>query len=320
MRRCSKSHHIHWYAPLTPSAHKLTYFISVSVYMENYCLKRCAVFLCYYIFTASIMHVTTRKFILVYVINASLLTCLHDLVSTYLTDPQAGMGLSKCMEALQSMEIVWPSAGRALELLRGSKVNLEESELAKLSNHPDRRKRSAERPLDDAFERRHLSSTPAPYTSVRPQNFEYTGQGGNDVYDMLQGSSSSTNVPFYSSSERWPSDTANQLSFPATLSTSVLPQLYSTGLGDACGPPISNGRSYSVMNDQGQNHGQGRYPQYWNDYTTYPQLGAAYPSIPALSDQAQLRATQQVQQHIPYLTEHYSMYSTMSSFFNDVLN
>lgn len=33
---------------------------TVSVYLENYCLKRSPVFLCYYIFTASIMHVTTR--------------------------------------------------------------------------------------------------------------------------------------------------------------------------------------------------------------------------------------------------------------------
>jgi len=35
--------------------------VAVTLYYENYCLKRCAVFLCYYVFTASIMHVTSRE-------------------------------------------------------------------------------------------------------------------------------------------------------------------------------------------------------------------------------------------------------------------
>jgi hypothetical protein len=226
------------------------------------------------------------------------------------------MGLSKCMEALQSMEIVWPSAGRALELLRSSKVNLEESELARLSNHPSRRKRSAERPLDDAFEPRHILSTPSPYTTAPPQNFGYAQAvpGGNDVYDMLQGSSSSADIPMYSSYERWPSDTANQPSFPGTLSTSVLPPLYSTGLSDSRNSDKSSSRSHSIVNGQSQNHGQSRYPQYWNDYSTFPQLGTAYSGLTALTDQGQ-RAATQLQQQIPYLTEHYSMYSATSFLF-----
>lgn len=42
------------------------------------------------------------------------------------TDPQARIGLSKCMESLRTMQVVWPCAARALELLRGSKFNLQE--------------------------------------------------------------------------------------------------------------------------------------------------------------------------------------------------
>lgn len=35
---------------------------AVSVYCEHFCISRASVFLCYYVFTAAIMHVATRKF------------------------------------------------------------------------------------------------------------------------------------------------------------------------------------------------------------------------------------------------------------------
>lgn len=34
---------------------------TVTFYREKYCLQRAPVFLCFYVFTAAIMHVTTRK-------------------------------------------------------------------------------------------------------------------------------------------------------------------------------------------------------------------------------------------------------------------
>lgn len=33
----------------------------VSVYADYYCPRRASVFLCYYVFTAAVMHVATRK-------------------------------------------------------------------------------------------------------------------------------------------------------------------------------------------------------------------------------------------------------------------
>jgi hypothetical protein len=43
--------------------HSLTGCAKATLYSETYTLKHCAVFLCYYIFTASIMHVTSREYL-----------------------------------------------------------------------------------------------------------------------------------------------------------------------------------------------------------------------------------------------------------------
>jgi hypothetical protein len=40
----------------------LTGCAKATLYSETYTLKHCGVFLCYYIFTASIMHVTSREY------------------------------------------------------------------------------------------------------------------------------------------------------------------------------------------------------------------------------------------------------------------
>ncbi|KAF5369399.1 hypothetical protein D9758_002493 [Tetrapyrgos nigripes] len=76
-----------------------------SLYMERYSLDCCPVFLCYYVFTAGLMHVTT--------------------VSTFPKDPQGRLGFQKCLDLLKAMGIVWPSADCAFELLRGANVDLE---------------------------------------------------------------------------------------------------------------------------------------------------------------------------------------------------
>lgn len=252
----------------------------VTVYLENYPISRSAVFLCYYIFTASIMHVTT--------------------LSTYPSDPQARMGLTRCMEALKKMEIVWPSAGRALELLAGSKVNLQEAELAELSNHPDRHKRSAEQDLDaediETYARGQLPNYTADYLALQSQGFD-TSEYGNDgrgVYTNgagLQSVAPPPQAPFtnndnayMSSADRWPPDGGQTNPFSGPLSTSVLPQLYSTGLVDD--PATSGVRIYANSYDRGVGYEKGRpYPQYWNDCTTFPQLGTAYGNMSMQFDQ-----------------------------------
>ncbi|TFK71119.1 hypothetical protein BDN72DRAFT_479127 [Pluteus cervinus] len=267
----------------------------VATYLERYPLKHCAVFLCYYIFTASIMHVTT--------------------LTVHPSDPQARLGLARCMDALRMMETVWPSAGRGLELLRGSKVNLGENEMSTLSNPPDRHKRSAEQSLDDSFENAHPSHLANGTSStnngngddngifdLRSQNFGATTHystptsiyppatapgaataTGPDSEMHHPGPSEAVASPhnYFASYERWPSDHSN-LGFSGTLSTSVLPQLYSTGLVD---DRVSTAQSHHRLHaSHSANHSNGngqapRYPQFWNDYSTFSQLGHAYSAL-----------------------------------------
>jgi len=52
------------------------------------------------------------------------------------------------MDALKQMEVLWPSAGRAWELLHGANVEVHDSELAKLVGADSRRKRAAKDVLD----------------------------------------------------------------------------------------------------------------------------------------------------------------------------
>lgn len=215
----------------------------------------------------------------------------YFIVSTYPSDPQARMGLTKCMEVLKKMEIVWPSAGRALEILAGSKFNLQESELVKLANHPDRHKRSAEQDLDTedvgTYQHEDLPSGAADYLGLRPQGYE-TSRYENGQEDLPNGVdlpsdlpfTDNNSVPYLSSYERWTADGAVAQPFSGPLSTSVLPQLYSTGLVDE--RAIPGIRVYS--NTGGYEPGR-RYPQYWNDCTTFPQLGTAYGSMQGHFDQ-----------------------------------
>lgn len=212
------------------------------------------------------------------------------------------MGLFKCLDALQDMELVWPSAARANELLRGSSVMTNPSSFSQahlLSASHERQKRAAEDVLDvnDPYERSlqvqasgdspalgqgyantwrstQLSGTPLDAA----QDFS-TGHQVDFAAGPLSASQSSTYYP-------WPSDGSSYPSFPGTLSTSVLPQMYSTGLIDE--NRIEHSLSSTSHQAQARlsghgsgsgayaHSGTGRYPQFWNDYTSFPQLGIAY--------------------------------------------
>ncbi|KAG2130112.1 fungal-specific transcription factor domain-containing protein [Suillus cothurnatus] len=263
----------------------------VSSYREKYCLQRAPVFLCFYIFTAGIMHVTSS--------------------SIFPNDPQSRIGLFRCMDALQDMEIVWPSAARANELLRGSNVmaNPSNSTQACLSfTTRDRQKRTAERSIDseDAYERSQshsqaLPSSGSPHVPGSGQGYantwrstQFSGtshdvghsqESGAGRHSDFAGTSISTSQPSY---YPWTSDGSSYLSFPGTLSTSVLPQMYSTGLVDGrragnLQPSTSHqGQARLAVHGSGSGAytsdqpGIGRYPQFWNDYTSFPQMGMAY--------------------------------------------
>ncbi|KJA25236.1 hypothetical protein HYPSUDRAFT_199780 [Hypholoma sublateritium FD-334 SS-4] len=72
----------------------------VALYQEHHALARCSVFLCYYVFSAGVMHDTN--------------------LSVHPADPQAQLGLARCLNALRAMSVVWPSAARAIELFGGA--------------------------------------------------------------------------------------------------------------------------------------------------------------------------------------------------------
>ncbi|KAF8452405.1 fungal-specific transcription factor domain-containing protein [Boletus edulis BED1] len=249
----------------------------VTLYREKYCLQRAPVFLIFYVFTAAIMHVT------------SLSVCPDD--------PQARMGLAKCMDALQDMDAVWPAALRAHELLSGcdplnkdASKHLQFGQLVTRQNGQERQKRAAEHAADseDAYQRSqmHLPSSggnslaasqsyaqPWRSTQFTPISQE-TGPG--QPGDFSPTTSLQASQPSY----YWPSDGASYVAFPGTLSTSVLPQMYSTGLIDERRLP------HLTSSQHGQTRG-GRYPQFWNDYTSFPQMGMAYGQSPGAPTQGQ---------------------------------
>ncbi|KAG8948397.1 hypothetical protein FRC04_009767 [Tulasnella sp. 424] len=94
-----------------------------SAFADAFCIRRAPAIFTYYIFTASIMHVTSL---------------LENPV-----DVQASLGLQKTMTILKELSVVWPSARRAWDLLDGVKIDVRRAELALLQNAPERKKRSA---------------------------------------------------------------------------------------------------------------------------------------------------------------------------------
>ena len=69
-------------------------------------------------------------------------------------DPQARVGLTKCMQALKKMGVAWPSAERAWELLNGAKDDLADGHVL-LDRGPNRRnKRTLEDGADDSIHNR----------------------------------------------------------------------------------------------------------------------------------------------------------------------
>ena len=206
------------------------------------------------------------------------------------------------MEALEDMEIVWPSAARALELLR------ECNPLSRPSGHPrpqllrklTSQKRSAEHLAQsnrNSYERSpsaHVLSrgenpivpSQAPYAQAwRSGQYGTSSPEANAAHEFPQAGtlSSGQNSSFFPWTGDGPS--TPYVPYGGTLSTSVLPQTYSTGLIDgrrdtqSVGPSSHHGQSRGPgQGEQGyeQVGGATRYPQYWNDYSSFGQMGMVY--------------------------------------------
>jgi hypothetical protein len=214
------------------------------------------------------------------------------------------------MRTLCAMQIVWPSAGRALELFRGAKVDpsQDSSDLAPLINPPSeaRHKRSAEQPLDDSFTISHRSTSnrfdeihPVRRTNTQQQQLNFSSGIHGFASDHYLVTSSLTSPNMVPSNYSWQGGGMNTNNINTHLSTAVLPQLYSTGLVD------ENVRIHSNFNQQTTNPSR-RYPSYY-DYSNFPPLGSVYDvraPIQVSSSQAQSQAASQM-----YIPDNYSIYS-----------
>ncbi|KAL5497945.1 LCB2 [Sanghuangporus vaninii] len=273
----------------------------VSMYQEHFCLKRCPVFLSYYIFTAGIMHMTT--------------------MATNPNDPQASIGLNKCMEVLKRIEIVWPSAARAWQLLHGAKVDLPDYDLP-VARIDRPRKRSADDPIDTVVpggsSHLHESSSNA---ATAPQAYASTTANGryDPVVDITDGNRA---FALFNSYSRWTSD--GPMGFSSGLSTSVLPQHYSTGFFDERASSSTHRSPVAVADDTG------RFSQYWSDYSMgqpSSMLSSMY-DLPLLSDphhhnQQNQHASHGLQQsqsftHPLYMNDHYNAFDALHNSASDV--
>jgi hypothetical protein len=197
------------------------------------------------------------------------------------------------MDALNGMEILWPSAGRAWELLNGSKVNLSKVSQTHSNSGGDRQKRSAEETLDneDTAERRESLDQFIAETNPPPSFPNIASHSGN----FQPG-----NMPYLSPYKAWTSTVGNSNNMNS-LTTSVLPQQYSTGFVDT--------RSISARTMRGQS--DDRYSQYWNDYSALGQLDPTY-GVPMLPDSSGPRHSDVVAENqLPtmYLSQPYSLFS-----------
>lgn len=227
------------------AANKITAI--VATYTEKFSICKAPVFLSYYVFTASITHV-------------SILTSFPD-------DPQARLGLNKCMETLRTMDVIWPSAGRAWELLNGNKVNLLGHSSKTYSNNPTERQQHHKRPADTQLP----DNSPRNGGGSQASGFSQVyANGASDMGSYPSLVDPSNHSPYYDYS-RWLGST-DLLGNATTnnLSTSLLPQQYSTG--------FVGGVSRS---SQGHRHRgsdpNARYPQpLWTDHSAMGQLDPTY--------------------------------------------
>ncbi|KAI0249787.1 fungal-specific transcription factor domain-containing protein [Lactifluus subvellereus] len=223
----------------------------VITFKGRFCVRRAPVFLSYYVFTASIMHVTT--------------------LNAYPGDPQARKGLTTCMDVLQRMSVAWPSAGRAWELLYGCKANLLSSvDTLSTTDVVRTQKRTADHFLDDEAALYQVG--------LQPTTQGERSEAAHSQSQQQQESTLSESQNFYSVYDRWPGEDSLN-GFAAGLSTSVLPQQYSTGFFDRGVVQDSNIGATAVVGVSSQQDLSVRrrgYPRYWSDFSALSQLGAPF--------------------------------------------
>lgn len=193
-----------------------------------------------------------------------------SIVNAHPDDPPARNGLKTCMDVLHRMSIAWPSAGRAWELLYGCKANVRNSVCSLSATDVVRtQKRTADHFVDDN-------------ASLYQAELLAMARGGRHeaVHSQPQPEEESTlgsSQDFYSFSDRWPGEGCPG-DFSGSLSTSVLPQQYSTGFFERAvvrGSNTSSPAEVGVSSQQELSASRRGYPRYWNDFSALSQLGVA---------------------------------------------
>jgi len=174
------------------------------------------------------------------------------------------------MDVLHRMSIAWPSAGRAWELLFGCKANVQNSVCSLSATDVVRtQKRTADHFLDDNTS---LYQVELP-SMARGERSEVVHSQPQPGQESTLGSSQS----FYSFSDRWPGEGCPG-DFSGSLSTSVLPQQYSTGFFDRAAIRGSNTNSAAEVGVGSQQElpvSRRGFPRYWSDFSAMSQLGVA---------------------------------------------
>ena len=236
------------------------------------------------------------------------------------------------MDILNRMSVIWPSAWRALELLTGAKEQLRLGQAAdapalrSVASEP-RLKRAAE---DDGAGAEDATVGPSARAlsqeAYRPQaqaqaNFVVPSQSGQHAaqqqqqqqqqsyalsMDMHAGGAGSTYLP--PSYDRWSTDASALSGFSGSLSTSVLPPQYSTGLVDE----RLGGALDRAGGGGGAERAGARHPQYWNDYSALGQMETTY-GVPVLGEMGHGGAHaqhdgHQAHTHPMYVADQYAMF------------
>ncbi|KAI9068641.1 hypothetical protein FKP32DRAFT_1683251 [Trametes sanguinea] len=154
-----------------------------------------------------------------------------------------------------------------------------------------RNKRAAEEPIEED------ADVPERSRSALSQDSAYRPQTGYTLDMPHSAPPAPTSSYLPSSYDRWPTDSSALSSFSGSLSTSVLPQQYSTGLVDE--------RMGGAMG-RGSERPSARYPQYWNDYSALSQMETTY-GVPVMGEMvAQHGGAQQGDGQSMYVQDQYS--------------
>ncbi|TBU34755.1 fungal-specific transcription factor domain-containing protein [Dichomitus squalens] len=181
-------------------------------YSNRFGLERAPPFLCIFLQSAGIMHVVA--------------------LGRRPSDPQASIGLTRCIEACKQIERTWPTATRLRTLLEGAKVHLDKS---KYPSNVHRHKRS----IEDALSGYSNSDAQDAYVLPPLEGYRGTANMGND-WDTQQarmaahssgvaGPSTQASTSFYPGYQWWPSQLTMAMTAPVE------------------GPPVSAPMSYGTL-------------------------------------------------------------------------